>query len=648
MNKFVGDYVEKVRELHKKTERNLKKLLKNINKIGKNLNKHITECVDKYIGKYIKKISEYIEKYIGKYIKKVWILFKNKNKELSEKYSEYTSVLTIIGVIVFAFIIISLCKQPQKDTKVQVMSTYNKAEQYYYKGDYDKAIVEYEKMQEKDEWPYYNAKVAEVYSLKGDTKNSNNILELVVAKRNELVNDQNKDSYRKQDLELGNLVTMTYLLNGEIKKAVSAGEYFGQEEGYDKVLKKTMLTVYLENGQIDKAKEIVSDYDVDKESSFDLAEFARMNMLVGDYDKGFEILKDSWNKNKDEIKVFDTIEELSSYKPEELIKRLTVLKTNNPSEICYKTWLVKCYSMLNTKTNEPDLLLAEIGDSDVGSFVFDSVKVKLYQNRGQKSIAENLAQKIIDNEEDSYSSNHVKALMYIDKKDYDKAYELCEKSISQNSEYAENYGDLIPTIMLKKKQSAQSEAYYRTAIYNEPFNYNIIEHIAEYYKNMDSKKDRGYEYYKLASNINKGDAEIVYDMALVQLSNNESDSAIETLNKCIQIDSTSAKYPRAIGTILFDKGKNEEALAQIRVSYAIDKEDIKTLNNAGCYYILIDRNIQRGMINLKYAYDNIREDTDSDTKKTISENYQKAKEFQESYSKDNGKNTELPKIEMFY
>lgn len=599
-----------------------------------------------FVKNYVE-IAKKLLSNIKKTSKKVWTVFIKKNKELRKKYLEYDSVLIITGVIVFAFIVISLCKQPIQANTGQV-SANNKAENYYYKGDYDKAISEYEKLQEKDDWPIYKAKIAEVYSVKGDYKDSNNILEEVVSKRNELVTDKNKESYSSKDLELGNLVTFTYLMNGEIEKAESAGEFFTNEDGTDKALKKTMFTVYLASNKLDKAKEIISNYDVDTESSFDLAIFARMNMLLDDYDKGFELLKESWNKNKDEIKVFDTIEQIAANKPDEIIQKLTALKEKNPKEVCYKTWIVKCYSMQSTKTNQPDLILAEIGDADVGNFVFDSIKVKLYQNRGQKSAADELEQKIIDNEDDSYASNHVKAWAYIDKKEYDKAYELCEKSISLNSDYADNYGYLMPTIMLKMKQSSQSEAYFRTALNKEPFNYNIMERAAEYYNSMGNSDKRGYKYYKLASQVRPNDAEIFYNMALIQLANNESDSALGTLKRCVELDKTCSKYPRTIATVLLDKNKNEEAIAQIRISYALDKEDIKTLNNAGCYYISIDGNLQRGMINLKYAYDNIRDDTDSDTKKTISENYQKAKELQDEYNKNNGAQLTVPNFEMFY
>ena len=42
------------------------------------------------------------------------------------------------------------------------------------------------------------------------------------------------------------------------------------------------------NGQRDKANNIIKEYDVDEESSYDLALYARMNMLVDDWDKGYE------------------------------------------------------------------------------------------------------------------------------------------------------------------------------------------------------------------------------------------------------------------------------------------------------------------------------------------------------------------------
>lgn len=71
------------------------------------------------------------------------------------------------------------------------------------------------------------------------------------------------------------------------------------------------FTVYLVNGDKDKAKEMVELYPVDTESASDLAISARINMLVDDFDEGFTLLKDAWYKDKNEVKVFDVIAQIT-------------------------------------------------------------------------------------------------------------------------------------------------------------------------------------------------------------------------------------------------------------------------------------------------------------------------------------------------
>jgi hypothetical protein len=53
------------------------------------------------------------------------------------------------------------------------------AEEYFYKGEYDKAIAEYENLQKKEEWPMYSVKIAEVISVAGDKDRSNIYLQKV-------------------------------------------------------------------------------------------------------------------------------------------------------------------------------------------------------------------------------------------------------------------------------------------------------------------------------------------------------------------------------------------------------------------------------------------------------------------------------------
>ena len=155
-------------------------------------------------------------------------------------------------------------------------------------------------------------------------------------------------------------------------------------------------------------------------------------------------------------------------------------------------------------------------------------------------------------------------------------------------------------------------------------------------------------YYDLASKITPNDPEIYYNMALIKMNTQREDDAIALLKKSISISDKVSKYHRALGTVYLNKEKSEEALKEIRNAYAIDKNDILTLNNAGCYYIAIDGDVDRAMVNLKAAYDGINEKTSADDKNTITENYNRVKNLSDAYNKRNGATLTVPDLKLFY
>ena len=574
-----------------------------------------------------------------------------KGKILKSKianHKEFSSILTIIGVLLFAVIIIYSCKLATKKEDVTAVITTNKAEEYYYMGEYDKAVYEYEKLQQDEEWPIYKVKMAEVESVSGKIDKSNNLLAESVVKRNEILDKNGRENYEIKDAELCNYVTTTYLLNGAYDKALEYGEFFMQDNLDNKELERTMFTVYMANGKIDKAKTIIDEYNVDEESSYDLALYAKMNMLVDQFDKGFELLRKAWYKNKDEIKVFDVIAQASAYNKNDVIMRIMDLSLKNPDEVCYKVWLVKCYSMDQVTTNEANTILDQIKDEDLGQTVFNTVIAKIYQHSGKKEEAEKLLKNIRINGEESYIGYHMMSWYYLENGDYDKAFEYCEKSILANKDYPDNYGSLIPEIMTKSKDGKIIEPYFRTAIVKEPFNYNIVLNIADYYWNTKENIDKAYSYLEFASLLKPNDPEIYYKMAMIKLTQGDSTKAIELINKCVLLDGTAPKYHRTLGTIYMNEGTTDSAINEIRKAYDVDKNDILTLNNAGCYYISISGDIKRGMINIQAAYDGLKDSTDQDTKTTIQNNYNMAKAMQDAYNKHDGAQIKIPEFQLFY
>ncbi len=574
---------------------------------------------------------------------------KELDTKLRKKHKELASVLTILGVMLFALSFFVIVKGFTNETgsKEVINITENKAEDYYYQREYDKAIEEYEKLQQEDEWPIYKAKIAEIKSVRGDIKSSNASLEEVLSIRNSLVLENGFDTYKDKDGELGNYIAFTALMNEDYKKALEYGEYFLNENLDNKELQRTMFTIYMVNNLSDKAREIVNNYPYDREDSYDTALYGKMNMLIDNYDKGFELLRDAWYLNRDEIKVYDVIAQINAYNSSDLISRIIQLKEKYPNELCYKLWLIKCYSMLEVTTTDANALLDEVSGKDVGESVFKGIIAKIKQHEGDKIKAEEIIKELIADKDQTYIGYHTAALYYLDNNDGEMALSYCKKSILENKDYPDNYGTLMPDIMASLKDSEVAEPYFRTGLYKEPFNYNIMLKIADYYQNTESNSEKALGYFTLASLVKPNDANICYNMALIYL-NKDVNKSIELLNKCISLDGSSTKYHRTLSTVYINGGNTEEGIKEIRAAYDVDKSDILTLNNAGVYYISMDSNIDRGMINLEAAYKGINDRTDEDTKQVIADNYAKAKEIYDAYHNYDGSSITIPEFKLFY
>lgn len=531
----------------------------------------------------------------------------------------------------------------------------NSAEIAFYNKKYDIAIAEYTKMQENEkDWPIWNMKIAEIYSVKGEFVKSNELIGKVYETRNKLVDvKKDKDKEKDQDIEakdkeLMNLIVFTTLMNGEYKKALEYGEVFLKKYPTDKNLLRTMTTIYLVNGNKDKAKEIVDIYQIDNESASDLAVIARMNMLVDDFDEGFALLKKAWYKDKNEVKVFDVIAQITDYNKTDIVDRISKLEKKEPDELAYKMWMAKIYSMSKDSARKADELIEKLNDEDVGNINLMLIKANMYQNMGEIEKAKEVLDDVIKDDPKSFIGYHAAAWQDYNNQKYDVAFKDCVKSIAMNKDYPDNYGFLIPEILTKQKKGEEVEPYYRTALYKEPFNYNIMIKIAEYYGNTIKNTAKALFYYDLAARMKPSDCEIYYNMALINLNNQKPDDAIELLKKSIAINDKDPKYHRALGTVYLNKEKNDDALKEIRKAYSINKIDILTLNNAGCYYISVDGDIDRSMVNLKAAYDGMTKETSVEDREIITENYNRVKELSKAYNKRNGASLKVPDLKLFY
>jgi tetratricopeptide (TPR) repeat protein len=173
--------------------------------------------------------------------------------------------------------------------------------------------------------------------------------------------------------------------------------------------------------------------------------------------------------------------------------------------------------------------------------------------------------------------------------------------------------------------------------------------LANYYWHTSDDIHKALEYFNFASIIKPYDVEIKYNMALIKIFDGKGDEAIEILNKCSKLDESVPKYHRTLATIYMTQSKVVKAKAEIKSAYEADEEDILTLNNTGCYYISVEQNVEKGLENIKKAFQGLNDSYDEYTKKIIVENYDKVQKLKQSYVK--GKDNEelkIPEFTLFY
>jgi tetratricopeptide (TPR) repeat protein len=604
-------------------------------------NEQIAELIDELkeneqIVEHIKKIKK--NKFINSIVKLV------KNKFFIPTVTGILCISLLTGIIVKVKSTITI------QTMIKDSIATNVAELDFYNGKYDEAITEYTKLQEKDEWPIWNAKIAEIYSVEGDTVKSNEIIRKVYEARNKIADTKKEkiESFESKDKELINYIVFTFLINGQSSKAVEYGELFLNNYPSDKTLLRTMFMTYLVNGNNDKAKEIINNYPVDNESAIDLATLARMSMIINNFDKGFSLLKNAWDMDKNEIKVFDVISQAADYNKNDIIDKISKLQKKEPNEPAYKMWMAKIYSMNKDTAEKAEKLVDELQSENVGNTNLMLIEANMYQSLGEIDKSKEALDKVVKNDKNSFIGYQAAAWQSYDNENYDEAFKDCKKSIISNRDYPDNYRVLLPEILEKQDKSGEVEPYLRTALYKEPFNYSIIIKMAEYYGSIVKDSTKALYYYDLASKLNPKDAEVYYNMALIKIRNQRESEAIDLLKKSISINDKIAKYHRALGSVYLNKEKNDDSIREIRSAYAIDKNDILTLNNAACYYISVEGDLSRGMINLKAAYDGINEKITPEDKETITNNYNKIKSLSDAYNKKSGTKLKVADLKSFY
>ncbi|MCY6370945.1 tetratricopeptide repeat protein [Clostridium ganghwense] len=562
----------------------------------------------------------------------------NFNKENLNK----KTIVSAVGAVVCLVVIIALFATRKGNLVKKNVQLEAKGQEYFYSGEYDKAIEEYNKiktenLEDEDRiLAWKNIKIAEAYSVKGDIKNSQKHIKIA------------KDSQSKED-EIINNIVFTEFMNGNVEEALKYGEEALKSNSQNKKLIKTMIAIYRSSGKNEEAEKLVKSYAVDKNSAYDMAEYSRLLMLIDDMDGGFSELKEAWNVNKDQYKIYDVLAQVSVYNRDLIIKSIKKLQENNPEDIAYKMWLAKVYSLSAEDSKQAEKLINELKNKEVGKIEIKLIEASVLQNLKKYDEANKLIDEVIKNNKDDYRVFHTAGWFYLKKNDLDKAAEYCKKSIEKNKNYPDNYAFLMPEILKKNDNSTASAAYFRTGMLKEPYNYNIIGNAANYYWYQAQNSEKALEYYKLASNIKPSEPEIKYNIALIYFNAEKDKEAAEVLEECVKLKENSIKYHRTLGTVYLTMGKSDKGIEEIRKAYKLNKNDILTLNNAACYYIMYTNDFNRGYYNLKQAVAGIEEDMDEYTKKVIKDNYDNVKSIIDKIEKGKGNESiKVPDFRLLY
>lgn len=562
----------------------------------------------------------------------------------------YIPVISMIIYILAALIITIGVKgifggNSSKSEGVKIAA--NPAEEAYYNGKYDVSINDYTSLQDKQVWPDSMVSIAKIQTLQGNYIKSNEILQKAYEKRNKVIDTMSSevDNIDSRDKELGNNIIFTYFLNGEYQKAMEFGEFYLNVYPDDSKLQQTMFSIYLGNNEAEKAKKIVKNYKLDRESVNDLLAYAQMNFIIGNYEGALTTLNDAWKIDKNSLAIFDALEMVKSKSI--LVDTCVKLQEKNKNEEGYKALLAKSYSLTEDKKDKSLSIIEELKKSVIESANIDLLEYNLVKDNEEKR--DNLIESLVDKyDEDTLVGEYVRAIKSYNNKKYDDAFKYAKKCIVLDKNYNGTYYNLINEIKAAQQKPEGAEPFMLNALYNKTYDYNNLIRNAEYYKGVLKDSNKALHYYELASVIDDKNSEIYYNIGLIQFTNQRVDEAVKSIKKSISVNSKIAKYYRTLGCIYLEKKDSEASIDYIRKAYSIDENDILTLNDAAYYYAVIDNNIDRAMTNIKSAYKGIDDKTSEENKKIITDNYNRIKVAFDSSNRDNSTKSKVSELKLIY
>lgn len=562
---------------------------------------------------------------------------------MKKKNSSLESAIILVSIVVFIFASSITVKTLMAEPVIEI--TTNLAEEHLYNNRLDEAVSEYKNMQANEEWPIYNVKVAEIYSMQGEYKKSTLILEEALRILDNNISGKNLSNEEKAKYaDIINDIVFTFYMNNEYDIALYTGENYLNEGNVDQKMMRTLFAINMEKGNIDKSKEILSKYPVDRENAEDLSYFSTMNMILGNYDKGLELLKDAWYIDKNEIAIYDVVYQFGESN-KEFNLALNKLIDENKEEDAYKLWRAYEYANNKDTISLSKKFISSIKEENAAGTIYNYINVQIYTYEGNEDNAKKYI-KALEDEKNS-SAYYLIAKNLLARGEYKEAEQYAKMSISEDRDYSGSY-IIMPEILTALESKDNQAIYVREAIKRAPFNLDVIIKSGDYYAKALLNYDISKEYYSLAIALSPEDSNIYYKMAMVDISAKKIDEAIKHINKAIELKPDNSLYYRTLGTIYMNEGNYEKGIEMTREAYKLNKSDVLALSNAGCYYISIEGDVVRGYENIKEAYDGIYESLGEEYKKILTDNYNKAKGLLEQYKNGNGKEIEVPEFELFY
>ena len=593
----------------------------------------------------VKSLFRPIKKILKSSIKKISYIYEKANSK-----NKYVEPIVVIGTSCLLSLIMILSIKGFT-TVEEVNIAINSGEYLYYQNEYDKAIEEYKKMQENDEWPIWTVKIADIYSLQGETDTSNTLLKEALIKRDKVIKEEGYENYKEKDIELINSMLFTFTLNKDYGDVISFGEQYISDYGVNKEILKTLFTAYIRNNNEYKAEELLDIYPIDEKSSYDIATVANMNMLMNRWDNGIDLLKDAWTIDNNELKTYSVIKQMHIFDKNSLITTLEN-RVKESNEDVYKVFLARAYASDKENVDKASSLINELENKNISNIGTDIIKSEIYRLSNDKIQEQEYLEAAINKSKsinkESYSTYYLLSLKALYNQKYDEALTYAKKSINSNSNNFESFGLLIPNILIGNKDFNSIESYYREAMKKEPYNYQVIMNLANYYTSYVANDDKAREYYELAINIRKNDSSLYKKVADLDIKEQNYENAIENIKEAIEIDDNIQEYYKTLGALYLAEENYEEGIEITRKAYAMDEKDATALNNAAWYYLTVDRDLLRGFENLKSAYSEIPASIKDEDKNIIIENYNVVKKAYDNFMQDETDEFNITGLKLIY